>query len=66
MSLFSPNYGAAQTHITELMAEREDFLAANKAQAARIANLESELATITEQVCPYTVQTAVYQVHAGR
>ena len=52
MSLFAPNYGAAQTHINELMAEREDFLAANKAQAARIASLEAELATITEQVRP--------------
>ena len=50
MSLFSPNYGAAQAHIAELMAEREDFIKANKAQAARISTLEAELGVATEQV----------------
>ena len=50
-SLFSsPNYGAAATHIKELMAEREDFLAAAKAQAARIATLEHDLAAVNEQL----------------
>ena len=43
-AMFSqPNYGAASTHIQTLMAEREDFLAVNKRQAARIKELEEVL-----------------------
>jgi hypothetical protein len=38
--MFSPNYGAASSHIQTLMAEREDFLAVNRTQAAKIKKLE--------------------------
>ena len=35
MNLFSPDYGAASNHIAELVKEREDFVLASRAQAAR-------------------------------
>jgi hypothetical protein len=38
--MFSPNYGAASSHIQTLMAEREDFLAVNRTQAVKIKKLE--------------------------
>jgi len=38
--MFSPNYGAASSHIQTLMAEREDFLAVNRTQAIKIKALE--------------------------
>ena len=47
--MFGPNYGAAQSHIEELMKEREDFLSASRAQATRIAELETELASSKEE-----------------
>ena len=40
--------GAAQSHIGELMEEREDFILASKAQARRVAELEASLAAATE------------------
>ena len=46
--MFGPNYGAAQSHIAELMQERDDFLGASRAQAARIAELEASLASANE------------------
>jgi hypothetical protein len=46
--MFGPNYGAAQSHIGELMKEREDFIQASKAQARRVAELEVSLAAATE------------------
>ena len=46
--MFGPNYGAAQSHIGELMQEREDFIQASKAQARRVAELEASLAAATE------------------
>ena len=46
--MFGPNYGAAQSHIGELMQEREDFILASKAQARRVAELEASLAAATE------------------
>ena len=46
--MFGPNYGAAQSHIAELMQEREDFIQASKAQARRVAELEASLAAATE------------------
>ena len=46
--MFGPNYGAAQSHIEELMREREDFIQASKAQARRVAELEASLAAATE------------------
>ena len=47
-AMFGPNYGAAQSHIGELMQEREDFIQASKAQARRVAELEASLAAATE------------------
>ena len=46
--MLGPNYGAAQSHIEELMREREDFIQASKAQARRVAELEASLAAATE------------------
>jgi hypothetical protein len=46
--MFAPNYGVAQSHIGELMQEREDFILASKAQARRVAELEASLAAATE------------------
>ena len=46
--MFGPNYGAAQSHIAELMQEREDFVQASKAQSRRVAELEASLAAATE------------------
>ena len=46
--MFTPNYGAAQWHIQELMQERDDFLEASRAQATRIAELEASLASVKE------------------
>ena len=48
LHMFGPNYGAAQSHIEELMKEREDFIQASKAQARRVAELEASLAAATE------------------
>ena len=47
-AMFGPNYGAAQSHIGELMQERDDFIQASKAQARRVAELEASLAAATE------------------
>ena len=47
-AMFGPNYGAAQSHIQELMKERDDFLEASRAQAARISELEAALASARE------------------
>ena len=44
-SLFSPDYGAAKSHIAELTKEREDFVAASFSQAASIASLEKQVAS---------------------
>ena len=43
MNLFSPDYGAASSHIAALTQEREDFVAASIAQATRIAALEKQV-----------------------
>ena len=47
--MLGPNYGAAQSHIAELMQEREDFIEASKAQARRVAELEASLAVTKEE-----------------
>ena len=49
-SFFSPDYGAANAHISELMTERDDFLAASKAQALRISALENKNAALAEDL----------------
>ena len=50
MQLFGPDYGAASAHIKELMDEREDFVQASVAQAARIAELEAKVAALTDDL----------------
>ena len=50
MNIFQPNYGAASTHIAELMKERDDFIDASRAQAARITALEEENAALQEDL----------------
>ena len=57
----APDYGHASKHIEALMAERNDFVAASKAQAARIKTLQTELATATEQL---EVQTLISESRA--
>ena len=48
MNLFTPNYGAASSHIAELMKERDDFIDASRHQAARIQELEQEKVSLQE------------------
>ena len=48
--MFSPNYGAASSHIEKLMAEREDFVAAAKSQAHRIKDMEAVIKGLKEEL----------------
>ena len=50
MSFFGPNYGAAQAHVEKLLEEREEFVAANVAQAASIQALKAELSACKEDL----------------
>ena len=51
MNIFGgPDYGAAQSHIAELMRERADYESASVAQAARIKVLESEVKALTDDL----------------
>lgn len=59
--MFEPNYGEANKHIEMLMAEREDFVNANKTQAVRIKELKAELASAVEQL---EVQTLISESRA--
>ncbi|EOD12890.1 hypothetical protein EMIHUDRAFT_251169 [Emiliania huxleyi CCMP1516] len=47
--MFAPDYGAASSHIKTLMSEREDFVAANRLQAARISELEAAVEAISTE-----------------
>mmetsp|Transcript_8351 Transcript_8351/g.26475 ORF Transcript_8351/g.26475 Transcript_8351/m.26475 type:complete len:140 (-) Transcript_8351:138-557(-) len=47
--MFAPDYGAASSHIKTLMSEREDFVAANRLQAARISELEAAVQAISTE-----------------
>jgi hypothetical protein len=58
-SLFGPDYGAAQTHINELMAEREDFIAANVSQAQVITELRKQVKNLTEDLETCSEQLSV-------
>ena len=58
-SLFGPDYGAAQTHINELMAEREDFIAANVSQAQVITELRKQVKHLTEDLETSSEQLSV-------
>ena len=59
MNFFTPNYGAASSHIAELVKERDDFLEASRFQAARIQALEKENAALKDDL-----QTAHEQIEA--
>lgn len=63
-SLFTPNYGAASSHIEELMREREDFVEANRTQAARIQQLERANATLKEDAAASAEQVSVQSLIA--
>jgi hypothetical protein len=58
-SLFGPDDGAAQTHINELMAEREDFIAANVSQAQVITELRKQVKNLTEDLETCSEQLSV-------
>ena len=57
--LFSPDYGAASSHIAELTREREDFVAASMAQAASIAALEKQVAALKDDLASAHAQLEV-------
>lgn len=59
MSFFGPDYGAAQSHINELMAEREDFVAASVSQAQTIAELRKQVKGLTEDLDTTNEQLSV-------
>eukprot|EP00965_Chrysotila_dentata_P166789 5507554-Pleurochrysis_carterae.AAC.5 len=44
----SSDYGAAAKHVEQLMIEREDFIAASKAQTSRVQELEQQLLSVSE------------------
>ena len=58
--MFGPNYGAAQSHIAELMKEREDFVAARDTLALTGAASISaqDKATAEVAVASATVQSS--------
>ena len=58
---FEPNYGEANKHIEQLVAEREDFVNASKEQAVRITSLKAELSSAVEQL---EVQTLISESRA--
>ena len=58
-SLFGPDYGAAQPHLNELMAEREDFIAANVSQAQVITELRKQVKNLTEDLETCSEQLSV-------
>lgn len=59
VSLFTPNYGAASSHIAELTAERDDFIDANRTQAARIRHLEQLVASLKEDCAAQAEQASL-------
>ncbi len=61
---FSPDYGAANEHIAELMKEREDFIEASKVQAERIRTLQATVATLREELQAAQEQSEVQALFA--
>ena len=62
--LFTPNYGAASSHIAELTAERDDFIEVNRTQAARIRHLEAAIVGLKEDCAAAVEEVGLHKLIA--